>query len=83
MEDGNRGAFEDAVRNSNLPEFDFDEAYNRLKEAEKTNIHHVPRQQGPEIICVSCPHPHSIAWIGTSKKMVGINEMGMPIVESM
>jgi hypothetical protein len=83
VEDGNRKAFEDAVRNANLPKFDFDEAYDRLKEAAKANVHHVPRQQGPEIICVSCPHSHSIAWIGTRKKMVGIDAEGNPIIEPM
>lgn len=83
MEDGNRKGFEDAVRNANLPEFDFDAAHQRLKEAAKANIQHTPRQQGPEIICVSCPHPHSMAWIGTQKKMVGIDSQGMPIIEPM
>ena len=83
MEDGNKGVFEDAVRNANLPNFDFDTVNQRLKEAASTNIHHVPRQQGPEIICVSCPHSHSIAWIGTQKKMVGIDRKGMPIIEPM
>jgi hypothetical protein len=83
MEDGNRKGFEDAVQNANLPEFDFDTVNQRLKEASKANIQHIPRQQGPEIICVSCPHPHSMAWIGTQRKMVGIDEKGQPIIEPM
>lgn len=83
MDDQNRSGFENAVRNTNLPDFNLDKAYDDLQEKARTNIHHTPRQQGPEIICVSCPYQHSIAWIGVRKKMVGINGEGQPIIEPM
>ncbi len=85
MDDGNRKSFEEAVRNANLPNFDekLDEAYKRLQRDSKASVQHTPRQQGPEIYCISCPHRHSITWIGPGKKMVGIDEKGMPIIEPM
>lgn len=84
MEDGNRKGFEDAVKNANLPQFDFDKAYDRLQEAVKASasIQHTWRQQGPYLICTSCQHEHA-QWIGTQKKLTGFDQKGVPIIEPM
>ena len=77
----NRESFEDAVKNADLPQFDFDEASERLKEAVKANIQHTPRQQGPHIVCVSCPHFHTLVYIGPLKNFKGIGKDGEYILE--
>ena len=80
MDEQNK-AFREAVENANLPNFNFDEAYETLQEASKKNIQHTPRQQGPHIICVSCPHPHTLSYIGTNKNFKGVAENGEYILE--
>lgn len=81
MENEQRRQFEDAVKNANLPEFDFDKAYDRLQEAARNNTQHTPRQQGPYIVCTSCPHQHTLSWIGPLKSFKGVDEKGGYILE--
>lgn len=38
------------------------------------------RQQGPYLICYSCPLQHAV-WIGMNKMMIGISKDGMPILK--
>jgi len=37
-------------------------------------------QQGPFLVCKSCPIKHAV-WIGMNKKLVGIDEEGKPIFQ--
>jgi hypothetical protein len=83
VEDANQKAFEQAIRDANLPNFpDFNETKARLEEAAKANIQHTWRQRGPQLFCSSCPHEHA-QWIGIRKKLVGFNDKGAPIIEPM
>ena len=82
LEEDQNEEFKNAVKNAGLPEFDFDKAYDTLQEATKKNIQHTPRQQGPHIICVSCPHPHTLSYIGVNKNFKGVAADGSYILEN-
>ena len=75
-------AFEQAVNDADLPNFDpnFQEAYERLQRESRANIQHTWRQQGPHLVCTSCPHQHA-QWVGMDKKLVGFTKKGEPILE--
>lgn len=79
--DPNQESFKKAVQDANLPKFDFDKAYQNLQEETKkaSSLQHTWRQQGPELICTSCPHPHS-QWVGMDKKLTGFDSEGKPIL---
>lgn len=82
MQDDNRKELEEAIRDAKPPLFpNLDEVHDRLRAAAKANVAHTPRQQGPWLICVSCPMQHTISWVGVDKKLVGIDEGGNPILE--
>lgn len=53
-----------------------------LSGAEKVTVNeaHEWRQQGPFLICKSCPFPHSVH-IGMGKELVGLDEKGKPIIK--
>lgn len=73
--------FEDEIRNAKPPQFpNVDEAYEQLQRTARSNTHHVPRQQGPYIICISCKFAHTLKYIGLDQIMVGIDEHGGPIL---
>lgn len=79
--DSNQRELEEAVRNAKPPLFpDFDDIHARLRAAAKANVAHTPRQQGPWLVCVSCPMQHTVAWVGVDRKLVGIDEKGEPIL---
>lgn len=82
MQDSDKKGIEDAIRDANPPLFpDLDTTHARLRAAAKANVAHTPRQQGPWLVCVSCPMQHTITWIGVDKKLVGIDAKGAPILE--
>lgn len=80
-DDPSAEAFKEAIRNANLPEIDYDQAYQNLQAAVKANTGHTPRQQGPWLVCTSCPNQHTLGWIGMDKKLVGFDETGGPILK--
>lgn len=43
------------------------------------NEKHEWKQQGPYIICRSCPFEHA-HWVGNEKVLVGIDDKGEPII---
>lgn len=81
-DDPNQKVFEDAIKNANLPKFDFDKVYDRLQEkvAKDQFVKHSWRQQGPNLVCLSCHYQHGF-WVGMDKKLVGFDEHGEPILE--
>lgn len=82
MQDNDRKELEDAIRDAKPPTFpDLDEVHARLRAMAKANVTHTPRQQGPYLVCISCPMQHTIAWVGVDKKLVGIDEGGRPVLE--
>ena len=42
-------------------------------------IGHQWRQQGPYLVCTSCPVKHTV-WIGTDRQLVGFNKKGEPLL---
>lgn len=79
MEEQNE-AFKEAIRDANLPEIDYDKDYQRLQEAVRIPVSHTWRQQGPALVCFSCPYQHS-QYIGMDKILVGFDKEGAPILE--
>lgn len=47
----------------------------------KPQEHHDWRQQGPYLCCKSCELEHGV-WVGMGKILVGLNEMGQPILKN-
>lgn len=79
MDEANQD-FIGAIRDANPAQFpDFDDVKRRLDEQAQTQVHHAWRQQGPELVCHSCPHQHS-QWIGP-KRLTGFSQNGEPITE--
>lgn len=81
--DPNEGVFSDAIKSAGLPQFpDLTQVNRSLQAKAKSNVHHIPRQQGPYLVCVSCAHQHTLAYIGTDKKLVGVDKEGKPMIET-
>lgn len=72
--------FKEAIKDANLPEFDFDKAQASLKQASLQDIQHSWHQEGPTLVCGSCPHKHS-QWIGPLKRLTGFDDRGRPQIE--
>jgi hypothetical protein len=78
----NQREIANAIREANPAQFpDFTKVNEELKAKAKANIAHVPKKQGPWIICTSCANPHTLQWIGPTKKLMGIDENGGYILE--
>jgi len=45
-----------------------------------TSKEHVWRQEGPMLVCRKCDAPHSF-WIGTHRRMTGLDKKGNPTIE--
>lgn len=69
-------SLETSPRNEPFSEIDIEEAMEHARErAQKAK--HVWRQRGVWLVCTSCEQEHAV-WIGTGKKLVGINDDGSP-----
>lgn len=79
--DPNQEAISDAIRNANPAVFpDLTDAHEALQAAARRNLSHTPRQQGPVIVCVSCPHQHTLMWIGVGRRLTGLNPDGSYVI---
>lgn len=79
--DPNAENFKEVLKNAQLPEFpDPDKVYEELKAKERQPVQHSWKQQGPELICTSCPYNHS-QWVGPSKRLTGFDSEGRPTLE--
>lgn len=81
MEDPNKESYEKVLKDAKLPKFDVDAVYDRLQEQVQKNqfVKHSWRQQGPELICISCHYKHGF-WVGMDKQLVGFDDKGEPIL---
>jgi hypothetical protein len=78
-----RQDFEHELKNTNAPVFpNLDDIHAALRAQAKANVTHVPRQQGPYLVCVSCTNQHTISYVGSRKKLVGLDQGGNPILEN-
>lgn len=74
---GQYEALKEALKASGAATFpDLGQSRQRLQEESSKNIQHTPRQQGPYIVCVSCPNQHTLTWIGPTKKFMGMDDKG-------
>jgi len=81
MEEENKD-FIDEIKNAQAAQFpDFTKVNQDLQAKAKSGVYHSPIQQGPFIICRSCDHQHTIAFIGTEKMLVGVEQNGEPIIK--
>lgn len=79
--DPNAERFKEVLRDAGLPEFpDADKVYEELKAKERQSVQHSWKQQGPELVCTSCPSNHA-QWVGADKRLTGFNQRGEPQFE--
>jgi len=79
MTDLNEENFKKAIKDADLAQFpDFTDVNDALKNV--PSVHHSWKQQGPSLVCSSCPHSHS-QWVGMDKRLTGFDNEGRPTLE--
>lgn len=82
MEDPNAEAFKETLRNAGLPEFpDLNEVKQTLDAKARQPVQHSWHQEGPALVCDSCPYRHS-QWVGSDKRLSGFDSEGRPTLQN-